>query len=59
MTSWLSRTFAALRVLFGLNDPTDDRLHPAHGWLLPPSRGARLAPARVPERVSLAPERRW
>lgn len=35
MTSLLSRAFAALRVWTGLNDVEENRLHPAHGWLLP------------------------
>lgn len=40
MTSLLSRAIDAVRVLLGLNDPAENRLHPSHGWLLPP-----LAPA--------------
>jgi hypothetical protein len=38
MTSIPGRVFATLRVWLGLNDPSANRLHPAHGWLLPPSR---------------------
>lgn len=50
MTSLLSRAIAAVRVWVGLNDPAEDRLHPSHGWLLPPPRA--LAPAKV---ISPAP----
>jgi len=35
MTSLLRRAFASLRVWLGLNDPSENRLHPSHGWLLP------------------------
>ena len=35
MTSLLYRVIAAIRVGLGFNDPTEDRLHPSHGWLLP------------------------
>ena len=50
MTALLSRAFAALRVWLGLNDPSENHLHPSHGWLLPPSADHRprvlaLAPA--------------
>jgi hypothetical protein len=41
MTSVLSRALAAVRVCMGLNDPSENRLHPSHGWLLPPSADAR------------------
>jgi hypothetical protein len=36
MTSVLYRAIAAIRVCLGLNDPTENRLHASHGWLLPP-----------------------
>jgi len=49
MTSVLSRALAAVRVCMGLNDPSENRLHPSHGWLLPPSADAR---ARALERTS-------
>jgi hypothetical protein len=37
----------AIRAWLGLNDPVEDRLHPSHGWLLPPvavvhARGSEL-----------------
>jgi hypothetical protein len=56
MTTLLSRAFDALRVWFGLNDPSENHLHASHGWLLPPSADGRprvlaVAPAvavRVP-----------
>ena len=57
MTSLLSQAIDAVRVLLGLNDPAENRLHPSHGWLLPPSADLRarglgltlaLAPAPVP-----------
>jgi len=34
MTSLLRRAFASLRVWLGLNDPSENRLYPSHGWLL-------------------------
>ena len=49
MTSVLSRALAAVRVCMGLNDPSENRLHPSHGWLLPPSADAR---ARALEHAS-------
>jgi hypothetical protein len=54
MIALLSRVFSALRVWFGLNDPSENHLHPAHGWLLPPSADRR---ARVPALVPAAPVR--
>jgi hypothetical protein len=48
MTSVLSRALAAVRVCVGLNDPSENRLHPPHGWLLPPSADMR---ARALERA--------
>jgi len=46
MNSLLGRAFAALRTWLGFNDPSDNRLHPVHGWLLPDAAlvRARLAP---------------
>ncbi len=35
MLSLLRRAFALLRASLGLNDPSESRLHPMHGWLLP------------------------
>jgi hypothetical protein len=60
MTTLLYRAIATVRTWLGLNDPAEDRLHPSHGWLLPPS-GARegqleLALSPVPEPT--APSRR-
>jgi hypothetical protein len=57
MISLLSQAIDAARVLLGLNDPAENRLHPSHGWLLPPSSDLRdrvpglpltLAPAPAP-----------
>jgi len=36
MSRLLGRAFATLRVWLGLNDPSENRLHQPHGWLLPP-----------------------
>ena len=59
MTTLLFRAIAALRTWLGLNDPAQDRLHPSHGWLLPPSGAAnRLEPALVPVPMPPAPGRR-
>jgi hypothetical protein len=52
MTSLLSRVFAAVRVWIGLNDPAENRLHPSHGWLLPPP-GAR--PLAIAKGIPLVP----
>jgi hypothetical protein len=41
MTSLLRRAIATLRVWLGLNDPSENRLHPAHGWLLPDPTAVR------------------
>jgi hypothetical protein len=60
MRSVLSRFVAAVRVWIGLNDPSENRLYPSHGWLLPPASLARarvLALAVAPQ-VSSAPGRR-
>jgi hypothetical protein len=35
MIPFFRRTFASLRVWLGLDDPSENRLHPSHGWLLP------------------------
>jgi len=35
MLSLLRRAVALLRAYFNLNDPSENRLHPPHGWLLP------------------------
>ncbi len=35
MNALLRRAIAALRVWLELNDPSENRLHPPHGWLLP------------------------
>jgi hypothetical protein len=43
---------SALRTWLGLGDPTDDRLTPGHGWLLPPS--GTLAQARAEGRPAPA-----
>jgi len=40
MSRLLGRAFAALRVWLGLNDPSENRLHQSHGWLLPPVAAA-------------------
>ena len=59
MTSLLSRAIAAVRVWLGLNDPAENRLHAAHGWLFPSdSRTMVLARAVAPARVASAPGRR-
>jgi hypothetical protein len=46
MTSLLHRAIAAVRAWLGMNDPAEDRLHPSHGWLLPP-----VAPVRAPSEL--------
>jgi hypothetical protein len=47
MTSLLSRAIAAVRVWLGMNDPVENRLHPSHGWLLPPPGLSDLAAPKV------------
>ncbi len=47
MTPLLSRVLVAVRAWVGLNDPVENRLHPSHGWLLPPPAPHALAPAEV------------
>jgi hypothetical protein len=42
MISILGRVLSRIRAWFGLNDPSENRLYQAHGWLLP-------APARSPQ----------
>ena len=60
MTTLLFRAIAAVRTWLGLNDPAENRLHPSHGWLLPPAgaRDGQLAPALAPAPVSSAHGRR-
>jgi len=43
MIPFLRRTFAALRVWLGMNDPSENHLHPSHGWLLPVPAVARVS----------------
>jgi hypothetical protein len=51
MTSLLSRVIATVRAWVGLNDPAENRLHPSHGWLLPPPvKGLSPVPVTVPGR---------
>jgi hypothetical protein len=53
MTALLYRAIATVRTWLGLNDPAEDRLHPSHGWLLPPPALARArAVAPSPEKRS-------
>jgi hypothetical protein len=49
MRSRLVRVLDVVRAWLGLNDPSENRLHAAHGWLLPP------VPVLVPVRVTPAP----
>jgi hypothetical protein len=49
MSRLLGRAFAALRVWLGLNDPSENRLHPSHGWLLPPVAAAVAPTVSVPK----------
>ena len=60
MKNPLFRAIATVRTWLGLNDPAENRLHPSHGWLLPPSGAAngRLEPALVPVPMPPAPGRR-
>jgi hypothetical protein len=63
MISFLSQAIDAVRVLLGLNDPAENRLHPSHGWLLPPSadmrtHGLGLTLAMTPEPVPTARDER-
>jgi len=49
MTSALYRAVAAVRRWLGFNDPTEDRLHASHGWLLPSVAAVRARePGRLP-----------
>ena len=41
MISILGRVFAKVRVWLGLNDPSENHPHQAHGWLLPATAPAR------------------
>ncbi|HEY7410899.1 MAG TPA: hypothetical protein VII13_09170 [Vicinamibacteria bacterium] len=61
MVSLLSRVVAAVRVWIGLNDPSENRLHPSHGWLLPSPaymRARALERALVVASAPSAPGRR-
>jgi hypothetical protein len=60
MTTLLFRAIATVRTWLGLNDAAENRLHPSHGWLLPPSgaRDGQLELAPVPVPVSSAHGRR-
>jgi hypothetical protein len=42
MTSFFARAFATLRTWLGINDPVENRLYPAHGWLLPEPAVVRM-----------------
>ena len=53
MNSTLGRVVATLRVWLGLNDPSENHLHQAHGWLLPAT-----APERARATQSKATEGR-
>ncbi len=41
MTALLRRAIASLRAWLDLNDPSNNRLHPSHGWLLPDAVAVR------------------
>ena len=41
MTSRLYSAIAAVRAWLDLNDPSENRLHASHGWLLPPVAAMR------------------
>jgi hypothetical protein len=43
LNRWLSR----VRTWFGLGDPSDDRLTPSHGWLLPDAQETLARRERV------------
>jgi hypothetical protein len=51
MFSILSRAVDAVRAWFGLNDPTENRLHASHGWLLPSPADVRAAAVAAPSTV--------
>jgi hypothetical protein len=55
MTSLVSRVVAAVRAWLGLNDPAENRLHPSHGWLLPPSADQRAHALELARTFSPAP----
>jgi hypothetical protein len=58
MASLLSRVVDGIRAWLGLDDSSENRLHPSHGWLLPPAGDVRAfaqAPALSPSSVSSAP----
>jgi len=41
MTALLRRAITRLRAWLDLNDPSENRLHPSHGWLLPEPAAVR------------------
>jgi len=47
MKSLLVRAFVTVRAWLGLNDPAENRLHAAHGWLLPGLPRRQPAPVVV------------
>jgi len=53
MISILGQVFAKLRVWLGLNDPSENHLHQAHGWLLPAAVRARAAQAVAADGLSI------
>jgi hypothetical protein len=55
MTSLLSRGIAAVRVWIGLNHPAENRMHPSHGWLLPPVPSMGLRALAIAETLSPVP----
>ena len=61
MISFLCRVVNGIRAWLGLNDPSENRLLPSHGWLLPTAvdvHALALAPALSPLSVSSAPGKR-
>jgi hypothetical protein len=58
MLSLMKRAFLYLRVCAGLGDPSETRLTPGHGWLLPSASDLPLAPALSPRPVAIAPPSR-
>lgn len=54
MTSILSRMVAAVSGWLGMNDPSENHLHQAHGWLLPAPATVRTpvaAPPKATDRI--------
>ena len=47
MISILGQIFAKVRVWLGLNDPSENHPHQAHGWLLPAAAPARARSAEA------------